>query len=106
MYMTCVSALTKLHLLHTSASLCPASAPSFCLRSCTISGDTNWYTNVGGPAHPLARGLYDSGSTLHDGPEQHDARRAHATQCGVNIVSPNYLQPRDMAVRGACAELA
>lgn len=65
--------------------------------ACTIDGDADWYTNVGGPAHPFARGLYNGGSTLHDGGATHDALRANATRCGVNIVSPNYVQPRDMA---------
>ena len=65
--------------------------------ACTISGDADWYTNVAGTARPFARGLYDDGSTLHDGGATHDALRANATRCGVNVVSPNYVQPRDMA---------
>ena len=50
-------------------------------------------------SHPrsLARGLYNHGSVLSDGLQPHDALRAAATRCGVNVVSPNYVQPRDMA---------
>lgn len=65
--------------------------------NCTIAGDGNWYTPLVGPAKPLARGLYSSGSTLSGDLAKHDASRAAATTCGVNIVSPNYVQPRDMA---------
>jgi hypothetical protein len=73
----------------------PADLSAF--PECAIGGDTNWYTNVGGPSHPLARGLYDGGSVLSDGTQPHDSARAAATRCGVNVVSPNYVQPRDMA---------
>lgn len=65
--------------------------------TCGISGDDEWYSPIGGPYGGLARGLYE-GSTLVNGTlEARDAERAAATACGVNVVSPNYLQPRDMA---------
>ena len=63
---------------------------------CAIGGDAGWYTTLRGAPKGFARGLYDSGSVLHDDPAAHDAARAHATRCGVGIVSPNYIQPRDL----------
>ena len=65
---------------------------------CSISGDAmGWYTPLGGIAKGLARGLYNDGSTLASDLAGHDAKRAKATECGVQVVSPNYIQPRDMA---------
>ena len=65
--------------------------------NCSIGGDGAWYSPVGGPFRRLARGLYSDGSTLVDGTAaRHDGMRAMGTRCGVNVISANYVQPRDM----------
>jgi hypothetical protein len=65
---------------------------------CAIGGDSSWYTRVDEPAKPLVRGLYTDGSDLRPhSPDATDAVRRGATDCGVHIVSPNYVQPQDFA---------
>ena len=43
------------------------------------------------------RGLYTNGSDLDSGWDASNALRMKATECGVNIVSSNYVQPLDLS---------